>query len=113
MGWGGICGCRLFRAGEAGAFRAKGQAGQEKGGDPGAAGLWNRGLEGCPQTTRAFGTRIWGCPCLRPLRAPHQSHLSNVQIGVFLELERKQVSVLALSFREPRDRVPCIDPSCY
>ena len=77
-------------------------------------GLWNRGPEGCPQPKRAFGTRIWGHSCLRPFRAPHQSHPSSgekQEIGVLLGLERKQVSVLALSFRESRDRVPCIHPA--
>ena len=50
-------------------FRCKELAGQKKG-DSGAAGLCNRGQEGCPQLVRTYGTRIWGTsPCLYPFRA--------------------------------------------
>ena len=38
---------------------------------------------------------------------------SNLQIGVLLVVlgKKHQVSVLALSFRNSRDRIPCIDPT--
>ena len=77
-------------------------AGQEKG-DPGASsGLWNR-TGGVRRDVHSMGDRLevasgGAHACVLALRASHQSHPSNLQIGVLLELERKQVSVLALRF---------------
>ena len=70
----GFVGC--FVLGQLLIFRGKELAGQEKG-DPGAAGLWKRGPEGCPQPKRAFGTRIWGAHACA-LSEPHISPIRQI-----------------------------------